>query len=169
MRKENEIYCSNCGVIINIESLFCSGCGLKQLDFESTPSFFDNQSIQPVTEKSSFEKNVIQEVLVEQPENKIYAKWWFWLIAVIVIGALYPKKNSSSTSVNEENNSVSAQNIDICRCLTEPGNSNYMIENSKACDNAISIAIGVEDWRKVNMSQNPIISNRFDALANRCR
>ena len=76
---------------------------------------------------------------------------------------------SSKSSVNEPNQTTLSNNIDICRCLTEPGNSNYMLENGKACDKAISIAIGVEDWGKVNMSQNPIISQRFDALTNNCR
>jgi hypothetical protein len=61
-----------------------------------------------------------------------------------------------------------SQTVDVCRCLTEPGNSDYMIQNEDACRDAISREIGVDNWEKINMSQNPEISDRFDALAARC-
>ena len=61
-----------------------------------------------------------------------------------------------------------SSSVDICRCLTEPGNSDYMIQNEDACRDAISREIGVDNWEKINMSQNPEISARFDALAARC-
>ena len=110
MRKENEIYCSNCGVIIKIDSRFCSGCGFEQLDYKGSPSSFsDIHSIKKNKENSSFEKNVSQEVLVEKSENKIYTKWWFWLIAVILLGALYPKKSSTNLS-SESPKSNSSEN-----------------------------------------------------------
>lgn len=58
--------------------------------------------------------------------------------------------------------------VDVCRCLTEPGNSEWNKENQKACRDAISNEIGVENWEKVNMSENPIVSAKFDALAKKC-
>jgi hypothetical protein len=58
--------------------------------------------------------------------------------------------------------------VDVCRCLTEPGNSEWSIENQEACRDAISNEIGVENWEKVNMSENPSISAKFDALAKKC-
>jgi hypothetical protein len=76
--------------------------------------------------------------------------------------------SSSSNSQNEENKSSSNEPVDLCRCLTEPGDSDYMRQHGTACDEAISSAIGVADWKKVNMSQNTIVSDRFDALARRC-
>ena len=59
--------------------------------------------------------------------------------------------------------------VDVCKCLTEPGNSEYMQENEDACRDAISKEIGVDNWEKVNMSQNPDVSAKFDALARRCQ
>ena len=58
--------------------------------------------------------------------------------------------------------------VDVCRCLTEPGNSEWNKENQDACRDAISNEIGVENWEKVNMSENPIVSSKFDALAKKC-
>jgi len=58
--------------------------------------------------------------------------------------------------------------IDVCRCLTEPGNSDWNKENQEACRDAISKEIGVENWENVNMSENPEISAKFDALAKKC-
>jgi hypothetical protein len=76
--------------------------------------------------------------------------------------------SSSSNSQNDENKSSNNEPVDLCRCLTEPGDSDYMRQHGTACDAAISSAIGVTDWKKVNMSQNTIVSNRFDALARKC-
>jgi len=60
--------------------------------------------------------------------------------------------------------------VDICKCLTLPGNSVYMQENNDACRDAISKEIGVENWEKVNMSlpNNTQISAKFDKLAKKC-
>jgi hypothetical protein len=62
----------------------------------------------------------------------------------------------------------SAKNIEICKCLTEPGDSEYIQENNDACRDAISKELGVDNWEKVNMRQNPDISAKFDVLAKRC-
>ena len=65
--------------------------------------------------------------------------------------------------------STSSKNIDVCRCLTEPGNSSFMKENEKNCRDEISKELGVDNWEKINMSQNSVISSKFDALARRCQ
>ena len=62
----------------------------------------------------------------------------------------------------------STATVDVCKCLTEPGDSPYMIGNRDACRDAISQELGVENWEKVNMSQNIEVSRKFDALAARC-
>jgi len=54
------------------------------------------------------------------------------------------------------------------RCLTEPGNTEWSAENKDACRDAISKELGVENWEKVNFSQNPELSKKFDELAERC-
>lgn len=58
--------------------------------------------------------------------------------------------------------------IDVCRCLTEPGNSDWAISNKDACRDAISKEIGVDNWEEVNFSQNPDLNRKFDALTKRC-
>lgn len=63
----------------------------------------------------------------------------------------------------------SSKNVDVCRCLTEPGNTEWNQENKEACDDAISKEIGVDDWKKLNMSQDPEVSAKWDALAKRCQ
>jgi hypothetical protein len=62
-----------------------------------------------------------------------------------------------------------SKNVDICKCLTDASNSKYMQENNDACRDAISKEIGVDNWEQVNMSQNPDVSAKFDALAKRCQ
>ncbi len=45
--------------------------------------------------------------LEEEPNSKIYSKWWFWLIVVISISALYSNKNDLASNVKEKNTSNS--------------------------------------------------------------
>ena len=57
---------------------------------------------------------------------------------------------------------------DICKCLFEKGNSEYMQKNGDACRDAISKEIGVDNWEKVNFSKNAELSARFDTLERKC-
>lgn len=63
----------------------------------------------------------------------------------------------------------SSKIVDVCKCLSSPGDSDFMKENGDACRDAISKEIGVDNWEKVNFSQNKALSKKFDELANRCR
>lgn len=58
--------------------------------------------------------------------------------------------------------------LDVCQCLTSPGDSEFMKTNKEGCDKAISEAIGVYNWRQVNMSQDKITSDKFDELVFKC-
>jgi hypothetical protein len=58
--------------------------------------------------------------------------------------------------------------IDLCRCLTEPGNSEWAEANRDACNTAISKELGVTDWEKVNFSKEPELNRKWDALAEMC-
>lgn len=57
-------------------------------------------------------------------------------------------------SCNNPENSISSTPqkpaLDFCKCLLEPGNSEYMIQNGQACEEAICIELGVSvaDYRK---------------------
>jgi hypothetical protein len=64
---------------------------------------------------------------------------------------------------------LSSSSVDICKCLTEAGNSEYMLKNGDACRDAISKELGVDNWEKVNFSKNANLSAKFDALANKCK
>jgi hypothetical protein len=86
--------------------------------------------------------------------------------------SLFLLSNCGGNSRDEQssNNQVTtaATNVDVCRCLTEPGNSEWSMANSDACRDAISRELGVENWEKVNFSQDPDLSRKFDALAEKC-
>lgn len=69
----------------------------------------------------------------------------------------------------DSGNNTNSSNVDVCRCLTEPGDSEFIQENATACRDAISKELGVANWEKINMSQNPDISAKFDALVRRCK
>jgi hypothetical protein len=84
------------------------------------------------------------------------------LFATLILTSCGGNSSKEVTTSKEDNP------VDICKCLTEPGNSEWSKNNSDACRDAISKEIGVDNWEKVNMSQNPDISRKFDALAERC-
>ena len=58
--------------------------------------------------------------------------------------------------------------VDICRCLTEPGNTDWAKANGKECDKAISKKIGVPNWQSVNFSQDASLSAKWDKMVNDC-
>ena len=60
----------------------------------------------------------------------------------------------------------SATDIDICRCLSEPGNTEWSKENRYVCRDAISDRLGVENWEAVSL--DPEVSEGFDRLAKQC-
>ena len=68
------------------------------------------------------------------------------------------------SSKNSENQSNSDISLDICKCLTEPGDSQWAIENK----DAISKEIGVENWEKVNFSKEPELNRKWDQLVKKC-
>ena len=41
---------------------------------------------------------------------------------------------------------MGTEDIDICRCLTEPGNSEWAISNRTKCDKEINNRLGVNRW-----------------------
>ena len=71
-------------------------------------------------------------------------------------------RSKNTTEINKENT------LDICRCLTEPGNSDWSKTNKDACRDAISKEIGVDNWEKINFSQNPVLNRKFDELKQKC-
>ena len=71
-------------------------------------------------------------------------------------------------SKNESENKIVNTSVDICKCLTEPGNSQWATENKDACRDAISKELGVENWEKVNFSKEPELNRKWDLLLEKC-
>ena len=87
-------------------------------------------------------------------------------ISLLFLASIFVFSCSTGNKKNQTNQLAS--DIDVCKCLLEPGNSKFMIDNEVACRDAISREIGVENWEKINMSQKPNISAKFDKLVERC-
>ena len=58
--------------------------------------------------------------------------------------------------------------VDICRCLNEPGNTDWSKKNKEECNEVISNKIGVSNWMSVNFSQNSSLSRKWDEMVNDC-
>ena len=58
--------------------------------------------------------------------------------------------------------------MDLCRCLTEPANTDWAKENREDCDKAISNKIEVPNWKSINFSQNASLSAKWDNMVNDC-
>lgn len=74
------------------------------------------------------------------------------------------KSNFRSNQLDETGNTL----VDLCKCLTEPGNSEWATENKDVCRDAISKDLGVENWEKVNFSKEPELNRKWDLLAEKC-
>ena len=60
------------------------------------------------------------------------------------------------------------ENIDICRCLIEPGNTQWYKDTRITCRDAISEKIGVPNWETINFSQNPMLDAKWESLKSSC-
>ena len=79
--------------------------------------------------------------------------------------------SSDADNISDENLDVEAgvdKSVDLCKCLTEPGNSKWSIENEASCTYVISDELGVENWEKVNFSKEPELNRKWDELVERC-
>jgi hypothetical protein len=86
----------------------------------------------------------------------------------IIILTSFMLTSCGGNSTSNVAKTIQENNVDVCRCLTEPGNSEWNQKNSNACRDAISKEIGVDNWEKINMSQNPGVSAKFDVLVKKC-
>jgi len=85
-----------------------------------------------------------------------------YVVLCIVIFGVFSNIFNSSDSTN------SVGPIDICRCLTEPGTTEWYKKTRVLCDRKISDKIGVPDWGKVNFSRNPVLNARWESLKRSC-
>ena len=93
------------------------------------------------------------------------------ILFTIFISCNYPSNQNVPTTQSVPTKTKELERnpkVDICTCLTAPGDSEFMKENSGACDEAISKEIDVANWKKVNMSIDKLTSKKFDYLVSRC-
>ena len=76
--------------------------------------------------------------------------------------------SGSKSSSSSSNSSLKELDIDVCRCLVEPGNTQWAKDNINTCRDAISEKIGVANWETINFSQNPILDARWESLKSSC-
>lgn len=117
--------------------------------------------------------------------TSIKFQFFITVILVIFLGSCdessndsYTKSSSSSlvqetitpqSSVVESSSlEEKVESVDICRCLTEPQNSEYNIKHETACDDAIDKELGVVHWSSINFRENKAVSQRWDELVYRC-
>jgi hypothetical protein len=79
-----------------------------------------------------------------------------------------PTETADESATPQSETEQASGPIDLCRCLTEPGNSQWAADNRDACNAAISKELGVENWEKVNFSKEPELNKKWDALAEMC-
>ena len=97
----------------------------------------------------------------------------FALIIFIILAVGSDEEGASSSSPSESpsssyNSSLKESYPDVCRCLTEPGNTEWAKDNRYTCRDAISEEIGVANWETVNFSQNPTLDAQWNRLVASC-
>jgi hypothetical protein len=95
------------------------------------------------------------------------------LFLFIAFGSDDEDTTESNIAVEEseivsDNSTNTKTKIDVCRCLTDPGNSDWSNQNKLACRDAISEEIGVQNWEKINFSKNPELNRKWDLLVEKC-
>lgn len=84
-------------------------------------------------------------------------------------------EGSNEAEITAEESEIASHNetntkseIDLCRCLTESGNTEWSKQNKVGCRDSISEEIGVENWEKINFSKNPELNRKWDLLVEKC-
>ena len=74
----------------------------------------------------------------------------------------------SKYATNYWRKNTGIEKLDICDCLTKPGDSDFMIKNKDNCNDLISRKLGVDNWEKINFSKNAELDAKFNALTKKC-
>jgi len=101
MRKENEIYCSNCGTLISLDARFCTTCGFNQVEFPIVSNKNDKLNIEePFPDYKKESEN--NKVVVEDKSTKVIG---FLFIFILAIAIWYLMSTSSPSSANDSKTS----------------------------------------------------------------
>ena len=98
------------------------------------------------------------------------------IVLVLIVGcAKEPAKELAKEPAKEvakevakEPEPINIETLDVCRCLVEPGNTQWAKDNINSCRDAISEKIGVANWETINFSQNPMLDARWESLKSSC-
>ena len=66
-----------------------------------------------------------------------------------------PSERTDASAETQSDPAQTAGPSDLFLCLTEPRNSQWVINNRDGCNAAFSKELGVENWDKVNFSNDP--------------
>lgn len=145
------MYCNNCGLKINSEDLFCSGCGKRtknKSDKESSQREIENfESDVSTSGESSFAKTVVSPLNKRKIPVHSYILKSVWIIALILIlgtlstaystFALDSDKYPDANSLKSQSKVQTDKNIRICEQIAvEYCNSHtYSKDDVYDCDN----------------------------------
>lgn len=102
----------------------------------------------------------------EESMRPIKSRTLFALLILLLLGCKESPPSSSGTPSKTSRQAL--PDLDLCRCLSEPGNGPFMKKNEAACDVAISARLEVPNWQKVNFSQNPRVEAEWKKLEGEC-
>lgn len=124
MRKENEIYCSNCASLITLEARFCPSCGFNQVNFpftsnttlKSTNEGSILNKVEPVPENNIDLKNNI--VVVEDMSTKLSKSLLFIIsgFAVWYIMSTISRSTSNTSKMTDTSNYSSSCGLGDALC-----------------------------------------------------
>ena len=117
MRKENEIYCSNCGTLISLEARYCTTCGFSQVEFpivSNTNDKLNNEEpnlniLEPVLDHKIESENI--KVVADVKRIKVIGYIFFF---ILVYAIWYFTSTTSTSSANSSN--VSSSNSVANEC-----------------------------------------------------
>ena len=119
-------FCRNCGAPVKADDVFCKQCGTATGNVNVAAQDSSQNGISPFV-----------PVVNSKPKMKIFKKWWFWLIVVvlaggIVFGAIAIADSASSSSSSSSSSSASTYVNPYVSMVKNATNSTYGITYGRA-------------------------------------
>lgn len=104
-------------------------------------------------------------------KNKITRNGAIIFLSLYLLGCGNIDQNSNNSSQSDNTSSNIKETVDeadLCRCLSEPVNTEWYIKTADACRDLISKELGVENWETINFSKSPDLNRKWKQLEERC-